>query len=146
MTRCGIGLCLGSDSHAIIDLFEEARAVELDERLATGTRGHHPPSELLVAATSGGAQALGWPETGRLAVGACADFCTLDSEGVGLGGTLEAEGKGAAAAAVFAGGGRDVTHVVIAGRLIVDQGVNLAVERAGRRIADVLGAVLRSDR
>ena len=25
---------LGSDSHAVIDLFEEARAVELDERLA----------------------------------------------------------------------------------------------------------------
>ena len=29
------------DSHAVIDLFEEARAVELDERLATGERGHH---------------------------------------------------------------------------------------------------------
>ena len=32
---------LGSDSHAVIDLFEEARAVELDERLASGERGRH---------------------------------------------------------------------------------------------------------
>ena len=30
----GCPLSLGSDSHAVIDLFEEARAVELDERLA----------------------------------------------------------------------------------------------------------------
>ena len=30
---------LGSDSHAVIDLFEEARAVELDERLARRERG-----------------------------------------------------------------------------------------------------------
>ena len=37
---------LGSDSHAVIDLFEEARAVELDERLATGTRGNHGVRDL----------------------------------------------------------------------------------------------------
>ncbi len=38
--RAGPRLCLGSDSHAVIDLFEEARAVELDLRLATERRGH----------------------------------------------------------------------------------------------------------
>ena len=37
----GVRLSLGSDSHAVIDLLEEARAVELDERLATGVRGRH---------------------------------------------------------------------------------------------------------
>ncbi len=42
LTAAGAGLCLGSDSHAVIDLFEEARAVELDARLATGERGHLP--------------------------------------------------------------------------------------------------------
>ena len=36
----GSPLTLGSDSHAVIDLFEEMRAVELDERLATRRRGH----------------------------------------------------------------------------------------------------------
>ena len=47
LAAAGVRLCLGSDSHAVIDLFEEARAVELDERLATGARGHHSARELL---------------------------------------------------------------------------------------------------
>ena len=47
LADAGAALCLGSDSHAVIDLFEEARAVELDERLATGVRGHHPAAGLL---------------------------------------------------------------------------------------------------
>ena len=47
----GSPLCLGSDSHAVIDLFEEARAVELDERLRTERRGHFAAAELLRAAT-----------------------------------------------------------------------------------------------
>ena len=45
----GARLTLGSDSHAVIDLFEEMRAVELDERLATRQRGHWTAAELLVA-------------------------------------------------------------------------------------------------
>ena len=45
----GSPLTLGSDSHAVIDLFEEMRAVELDERLATRRRGHWTSAELLDA-------------------------------------------------------------------------------------------------
>ena len=41
LVDAGATLALGSDSHALIDLFEEARAVELDERLASGERGRH---------------------------------------------------------------------------------------------------------
>ena len=37
----GASLATGSDSQAVIDPFEEARAIELDERLATGVRGVH---------------------------------------------------------------------------------------------------------
>ena len=48
----GSPLTLGSDSHAVIDLFEEMRAVELDERLATLQRGHWSAAELLTAATT----------------------------------------------------------------------------------------------
>ena len=43
----GSPLTLGSDSHAVIDLFEEMRAVELDERLATERRGHWTAAELV---------------------------------------------------------------------------------------------------
>src|SRR5205807_1185346 len=68
LTEAGARLCLGSDSHAVIDLFEEARAVELDQRLVTERRGHHSPEQLLEAAGEMGMTALGW-EAGRLAPG-----------------------------------------------------------------------------
>ncbi len=48
-THAGARLTLGSDSHAVVDLFEEMRAVELDERLATQQRGHWTAAELLAA-------------------------------------------------------------------------------------------------
>ncbi|HEV7559829.1 MAG TPA: formimidoylglutamate deiminase, partial [Kofleriaceae bacterium] len=51
LVRAGCELRVGTDSHAVVDLFEEARAVELDERLATGRRGLHQPHDLLAAAT-----------------------------------------------------------------------------------------------
>ncbi len=51
LRAAGSPLTLGSDSHAVIDLFEEMRAVELDERLATLSRGHWAAADLLVAAT-----------------------------------------------------------------------------------------------
>ncbi len=40
LADAGAPLCTGSDSHAVIDPFEEARAVELDERLRSERRGH----------------------------------------------------------------------------------------------------------
>ena len=55
---------LGSDSHAVIDLLEEARAMELDERLRTRTRGHWTAAALLRAATADGHAALGWHDAG----------------------------------------------------------------------------------
>ena len=59
LAAAGCQLRVGTDSHAVVDLFEEARAIELDERLATGRRGLHPPEALLAAATAGGAAAAG---------------------------------------------------------------------------------------
>ena len=54
LAEAGARLSLGTDSHALIDVFEEARAVELDERLETGVRGGHSAAELLRAATAEG--------------------------------------------------------------------------------------------
>lgn len=138
----GSPLCLGSDSHAVIDLWEEARAVELDERLASGVRGLHSPASLLDAATASGAAALGWPEAGRLQPGAVADFCTLRTDGVALAGTIGPRGAGAAAAAVFAGGACEVTDVVVAGRRVVDGGVHVGLGPVGPRLAAALEEVM----
>ncbi len=82
LVDAGSPLCLGSDSHAVVDLFEEARAVELNERLRTGHRGHFTPAELLTAATITGHRALGWPDAGRIAPGQRADLVTVRLDGV----------------------------------------------------------------
>jgi cytosine/adenosine deaminase-related metal-dependent hydrolase len=71
----GPNLALGSDSHAIIDLFEEARAVELNLRLKTEQRGHFTARQLLQAATNHAC--LGWADAGRIAPGYRADLVTL---------------------------------------------------------------------
>ena len=113
LADAGAPLCLGSDSHAVIDLFEEARAVELDERLRTETRGHFTAAELLTAATETGHAALGWTDAGRIAEGYRADLVTVDLDSVRTAGTQPLAG------AVFAATAADVTHVVVDGRPVV---------------------------
>ena len=102
----GAVLTLGSDSHAVVDPFEEMRAVELDERLATQERGHWSADELLLAATRDGHASLGF-DAGRIAVGARADLVTLDTASVRTAGTGADSGT-----AVFAASGADVTRVL----------------------------------
>ena len=92
----GSPLSLGSDSNAVVDPFEEARAVELDERLASERRGHWDAAELLRAATADGNAPLGWPEGGRLAVGALADFTTIGLDSVRLAGAAPGDAPGVA--------------------------------------------------
>jgi formiminoglutamate deiminase len=123
LATAGSPLCLGSDSNAMVDLFEEARAVELDERLATGRRGIHRPDDLLAAATHAGMAALGW-DAGRLAPGQLADLVTVGLDSVRLAGTRPAE---AADQLVFAATAADVTSVVVSGRQVVRDGRHLLV-------------------
>ena len=124
----GARLALGSDSQAVIDLFEEARAVELDERLASGARGLHRPADLLSAATANGYASLGWPEGGRLDPGALADLITVGLDSVRLAGTPPGH---AVAATVFAAGGGEVRDVMVGGRWIVRDGDHVALDVAG---------------
>ncbi len=129
LLSAGAPLSLGSDSHSIIDPFEEARGLELDERLATETRGHFNADEILTAACGAGHASLGWPEAGRLEVGAPADFITVGLDSVRLAGwqpdtLLES--------AIFAATAADVTDVIVAGRHVVKDGRHqLVVDVAG---------------
>ncbi|MFF5208351.1 formimidoylglutamate deiminase [Streptosporangium sp. NPDC000396] len=122
LQEAGSRLTLGSDSHAVIDLFEEARGMELDERLRTRRRGHWSAAELLRAATGDGHASLGWPEAGRLEVGAIADLVTVSLDSVRTAGPLTG-----AETAVFAATAADVRDVVAAGRMIVRHGVHQLV-------------------
>jgi formiminoglutamate deiminase len=121
LADAGSPLCLGSDSHAVIDLFEEARAVELNERLATERRGHHRPADLLTAATEAGMTALGW-DAGHLTPGHLADLVTVDPRSVRLAGTRRAD---TVDHLVFAATAADVTSVVVSGRQVVRDGHHL---------------------
>ena len=118
-------LSLGSDSQAVIDVLEEARAVELDERLATGVRGRHDVSSLLTMATAHGHAGLGWPEAGRIAVGQLADLTTIGLDSVR---TAGAGADDALGTAVFAATAADVHHVVVGGRVIVRDGRHTTID------------------
>jgi formiminoglutamate deiminase len=130
----GSPLSLGSDSHAVIDLFEEARAVEMHERLRTEHRGHFAAAELLDAATVTGHRALGWTDAGVIAPGARADLVTIALDSV------RTAGAAADAAAIFAATAADVTHVVIDGRPAAREGVHHTMD-VGRELAAAIAAV-----
>jgi formiminoglutamate deiminase len=140
LADAGSPLCLGSDSHAVIDLFEEARAVELDERLRDEHRGHIDASELVDAATAAGHAGLGWPDAGVIAPGARADLVTVRLDSVRTAGFDE---SAAAAAVVFAATAADVTLVVVDGRAVVRDGRHLLVDDVPRALADSIAAAWR---
>ncbi|NJP32128.1 formimidoylglutamate deiminase [Micromonospora thermarum] len=121
MAEAGSPLSLGSDSHAVVDLFEEARAVELDERLRTRKRGHFTADELFTAATAAGHAALGWGDAGRLSVGDRADLVTVRLDGARTAGVPPV-------GAFFAASAADVTQVVVDGRVVVRDGRHLTVD------------------
>jgi len=115
--EAGSPLTLGSDSHAVIDLFEEMRAVEMDERLASQERGHWSAGELLTAATTAGHRSLGFGDAGRIAVGARADLVTLDTRSPRTAGTT-ADAETVAFAATAA----DVVQVIVDGTVVATAG------------------------
>jgi formiminoglutamate deiminase len=137
LVAAGARLAVGSDSHAVVDLFEEARAVELDERLATGKRGAISAAVLLGAATAGGAHSLGWPEAGELAVGRLADVVVLALESPRLAG---AEPDHLVDGAVFAATAADVRHVAVGGRWIVRDGAHVTLDVAAELRRSIAGA------
>ena len=129
----GARLTLGSDSHAVIDLFEEMRAVELDERLATRERGHWSAGELLQAGTTTGHVSLGWDDAGAIAVGQRADLVVLDPASPRTAGTGRDENT-----VVFAAAAEDVRRVMADGRWVVDDGDR---ETIGRELDEAIARV-----
>ncbi|WP_203336676.1 formimidoylglutamate deiminase [Nocardioides limicola] len=130
----GARLTLGSDSHAVVDPFEEMRAMELHERLATGRRGHWRAAELLAA--GGRSSSLGFADA-VIAPGARADLVTVDSV------SPRTAGTGASAeTVVFAATAAEVRHVVSGGTVV------FTTERAGQvgaRLEAAIAAVWEED-
>jgi len=135
----GSPLTLGSDSHAVVDLLEEARRVELGERLASQERGHFTAAELATAASTVGHASLGWPDVGELAAGGLADFVTiaLDSPR-----TAGAPRTAALESVIFAASAADVRNLVVGGRDVVSGGRHVLVSDVPGALAAAIGSVL----
>jgi formiminoglutamate deiminase len=117
LARAGCRLRLGTDSHAMVDLFEEARAVEMNERLATGRRGHHSPSALMAAATAGAAVEPGAP----------ADLGAVRLDGVRLAGV---DHDDPVPMLIAAASPADLADVVVRGRHVVRGGSHVELDVA----------------
>ena len=113
LTDAGCAVCVGSDSNAVIDVIEEARALELDQRRATGQRVLHQPEDLLRAATVDGMRSLGW-DAGELREGMLADFVTLDQ-------TDSTWRELNPSYLVYGFSACDVTNVVVGGQTVVQK-------------------------
>jgi formiminoglutamate deiminase len=135
LQETGVQLALGSDAHAMIEPLEEARAVELDERLGSGIRGRLRGYQLLEAATRNGYASLGWASGGVIARGAPADLVALRTDSVRLAGTPD---DALLDALVFAGAAADVTDVIVAGEVIVRDSKHVSIDVA-RELSAAVG-------
>ena len=132
LVAAGARLSIGTDSQAVVDGFEETRAIELDARLASNHRGNLSVATLLAAATASGHASIGWDDAGAIGVGMRADLVTVSLSSVRLAGTSALD---ALAAVVFSATTADVTHVIVDGREIVADGCHRSIDVAGELAA-----------
>ncbi len=139
LADAGTQLCLGSDSNAVIDLFEEARAVELDQRTTWLKRGVLAVDSLAAMATVNGYRALGWDGGGTLAPGSPADFATVSLDSVRLCGT---DATNALASIVYSATSTDVSHLVVGGEPVVVDGTHRSIDVEAELAAAIAAVVM----
>lgn len=134
LVEAGAPLSLGSDSHAVLDMFEEARGLEMDERLASEQRGRFTTAELIGAATRH--DALGWDDAGAIAPGRRADLVAVRLDSPRTAGTDPA-------GAIYAATAADVSHVIADGRTIVADGRHVSID-VPRELQSAIRAVVQA--
>jgi formiminoglutamate deiminase len=133
----GVALALGSDQHAVIDLLEEARALELHERLDSRRRGRFSQGDLVDTLTRHGHAALGRPDLGRIAVGSPADLVAVRLDSVRTAGSRPDQ-------VVMSAGAGDVDTVLVGGREIVSGGVHVLGD-VGVLLAQAISPLWKDD-
>jgi formiminoglutamate deiminase len=128
LADAGTPLSLGSDSQAVIDMFEEIRGAEMNERLASRRRGRFTPAELVAAATRH--TSIGWDDAGEIAAGRRADLVCVRLDGTR---TAGADPLGA----IYAATAADVTRVIADGRTIVADGRHATID-VPRELAEAI--------
>lgn len=130
----GAGLSLGSDQHAVIDLIEEARALEMHERLVTRERGRFTPAQLLDAATAHAS--IDWPHAGELSVGKSADLVAVRTN------TRRTAGS-AADQILLSATAEDVDTVIRDGQVVVERGQHRLGD-VGRLLSEAIDPLWRN--
>jgi 5-methylthioadenosine/S-adenosylhomocysteine deaminase len=135
----GVGVALATDgtaSNTNLDMFEEMKFASLMAKHTSGDPTCMPAAETLAIATTGGADGMGWTETGRLAVGALADLVLLDLSDVTLTPLHDPVSH-----VVYAAGGHTVHTTVCGGRVLMEggqieglEGVRARAAEAARRV------------
>jgi formiminoglutamate deiminase len=136
--EAGAALALGSDQHAIIDLLEEARALELHERLDSLRRGRFGQTDLLAALTAHGHTALGSTSPPGIAVGAPADLVAVRLDTVRTSGSRPDQ-------VIMAAGAADVDTVLVGGEEIVSGGVHRLGD-VGHLLSEAINPLWKDDR
>ena len=123
-----VPICLGTDSHAQIDLLEDARELEYHLRLQRKERNVLAPNDeqdrsalarrLLECATVNGAKSIGF-NGGQIEAGAPADFFTVDLNDPSIAGASEDD---LLSNVVFSLSRTAVKDVVVCGKRIVEDG------------------------
>jgi formimidoylglutamate deiminase len=132
----GVSICLGTDSHAQIDLFEDARELEYHLRLqkleravldqtsqVPGLKSQELAMRLFDCATVNGARSIG-ASGGSLDSGKPADFFTVDLDDP----TIAGAAKDLLPAIVFSASRAAIREVVVGGKPIVSEGQHLMQE------------------
>lgn len=113
-----VGLAVdGSASNDASNMLREMQLALLVHRIGTGV-DRMPPSSVLHIATRGGAEVLGQPELGQLAVGAPADLCAFRLDRIEYAGALHDP----ASAVLFCGGAPRAELTVVNGVIRVEHG------------------------
>ena len=134
LADAGSPLSLGSDQHAVIDLVEEARALEMHERLSTGERGRFTPADLLVAATAHAS--IGWSDAGRIEAGQRADLVAVRTN------TRRTAGS-AADQILLSATAEDVDTVIRDGTVVVERGQHRLGD-VGRLLSEAIDPLWRN--
>jgi 5-methylthioadenosine/S-adenosylhomocysteine deaminase len=126
LLEAGVRLTLGTDSVASnnsLDLFEEIKLATILHRGVRGDAAAVRASDVLDIATRGGAEAIGFPETGALEPGRLADVIALDVTGAGA-----IPHPSLVSHLAFSARGSDVRHVFIGGRHVYANGDHLMLD------------------
>jgi 5-methylthioadenosine/S-adenosylhomocysteine deaminase len=131
--ECGLNTGLGTDGAASnnrLDLFEEMRTAALLAKAVSGRANSVPAETALEMATLGAARALGLDQhIGSIAPGKRADLCAVNLDSTGLSPVYHPISH-----LVYAAGREDVSHVWVAGRLLVDEGRLTALDPGQLRV------------